>query len=115
MSHPLDVDPGGRRGPIGGPLTNQREFKLSTPTAAPAVIPAAPGWVARRPWFNPDTDAVESQYFAVIGWSVDEDGHGEPLIHGAEGGDIDAVFFEPSLMPVEPSIDKAAIREQAAA
>jgi hypothetical protein len=94
------------------------------------ILPAPPGWVARRVRLGEKTNSIETDHMPVVGWAIGAEIHGgrAPVIwnigtdeigipaelEAADGwsGYIDTYLFDSDALGAAPEVDETAARER---
>jgi hypothetical protein len=94
------------------------------------IIPAPPGWVARRLRLNEKTNSIDTDYLPVVAWAIGAETHGDraPIIwdigaheigipaelEAADGwtGVIDTYCFDADALGAPPEVDEEAARHR---
>lgn len=94
------------------------------------LLPAPPGWVARRVRLDDKSNSIATDHLPVVGWAIGRDIHGgrAPIVwhietneigiaaelEAAEGwsGYIDTYVYDVDALGAAPEVDEEAVRER---
>jgi hypothetical protein len=94
------------------------------------ILPAPPGWVARRLRLSAKTNSIEADHLPVVGWAVGAEIHGgrAPVVWNIATGEIgipaeleaaddwagfiETYLFDPDALGAAPEADETAARKR---